>query len=194
MAEKYSFKVHIWADMFYKLANNGEYIAKNVHFSNEVVEKIPKGIGLCYWDYDTMDESVYDSMFTTLEEAGVDVWFGGAEMTEDLLPISEYILGSGTYGLAAQKAVNVSARTRGGRIGYLFARAFPPYWFMAEKYPSLRRVPILLPFYWIYRIVRAIFAGKGDAGREIRALQTADSSDAERLREVMRLSSLDGYR
>jgi hypothetical protein len=123
-----------------------------------------------------------------------DVWFGGAEMTEDLLPISEYILGSGTYGLAAQKAVNVSARTRGGRIGYLFARAFPPYWFMAEKYPSLRRVPILLPFYWIYRIVRAIFAGKGDAGREIRALQTADSSDAERLREVMRLSSLDGYR
>ena len=65
---------------------------------------------------------------------------------------------------------------------------------MAEKYPSLRRVPILLPFYWIYRIVRAIFAGKGDAGREIRALQTADSADAERLREVMRLSSLDGYR
>lgn len=81
MAEKYNFKVHIWADMFYKLANNGEYIAKNVHFSNEVVEKIPKGIGLCYWDYDTMDESVYDSMFTTLEEAGVDVWFGGAANT-----------------------------------------------------------------------------------------------------------------
>lgn len=81
LAEKYDFKVHIWADMFYKLANHGEYIAKNVHFAEDVVKKIPTGIGLCYWDYDTTDESVYDSMFNTLEEAGVEVWFGGAANT-----------------------------------------------------------------------------------------------------------------
>ena len=121
-------------------------------------------------------------------------WFGGGEMTEDLVPISEYILGSGTYGLATQKAANATARTKGGRVGYLFARLFPPYRFMAEKYPSLRRVPILLPFYWLYRLVRTLFAGRGDAGRELRALQTADAADTERLREVMRAASLDGYR
>lgn len=121
-------------------------------------------------------------------------WFGGKVLDASLQPISEYILGSGTYGFATQKAANVAARTRGGRVGYLFARAFPSYRFMVEKYPSLRRAPILLPFYWGYRLVRSLLAGRGDAGREIQALSAASSAEAERLAEVMRAVSLDNYR
>lgn len=129
----------------------------------------------------------------TLEQLAA-AWFGGEELSKTLRPISEYILGSGTYGLVSQKTVNAAARTRGGRVGYVFVRAFPPYRFMAEKYPSLRRVPILLPFYWIYRLLHTLFAGKGDAGRELQALSSSGAADAERLRDVMRAVSLENYR
>ena len=121
-------------------------------------------------------------------------WFGGEELTEDLVPVSEYILGSGTYGLATQKAANVAARTRGGKIGYLFSRAFPSYRFMREKFPSLARFPVLLPFFWIYRLVFAMFARKKDASRELQALHATDTEEAARMELVMRAVSLDGYR
>lgn len=121
-------------------------------------------------------------------------WFGGEELCEDLRPISEYILGSGTYGLATQKAANQSARTRGGRLGYLITRAFPPYRFMAEKHPSLRRLPILLPFFWLLRLTLALFGKREDAGRELRALQTASREEMEKLGAVMRAASLENYR
>ncbi len=122
------------------------------------------------------------------------VWFGGEEMPDELLPISEYILGSGTYGLATQKAANQTARTRGGKIGYLFSRAFPSYRFMAEKHPSLRRVPILLPFFWVARLFRALFGKRGDAGRELSALSKTDRDQMEKLGAVMRAASLENYR
>lgn len=121
-------------------------------------------------------------------------WFGGEEIPPELIPVSDYILGSGTYGLATQKAANRASRTHGGKIGYLFTRAFPSYHFMAEKYPSLRRIPILLPFFWIGRLLRALFCGGKEAKGELDALRASDPEQAARLEAVMRAASLDGYR
>ncbi len=122
------------------------------------------------------------------------VWFGGEEMPPELSDISDYILGSGTYGVAVQRAVNDTASARGGKLGYLLFRAFPPYRWMAEKYPSLRRLPILLPFYWLFRLVTVPFKNRKVVGNTVRAVHTADAADAARLENVMKGAGLYRYR
>ncbi len=122
------------------------------------------------------------------------VWFGGEAMPDALAPISDYILGSGTYGIAVQRAVNDSASVRGGKLGYLFFRAFPPYHWMAEKYPSLRRLPFLLPVFWLWRLLTVPFKNKEVVGKTVRAVRAADAADAMRLEHVMKTAGLYRYR
>lgn len=129
----------------------------------------------------------------TLERLAA-AWFDGEPMDEALTEISDYILGSGTYGIAMQRAVNDTAAVRGGKLGYLFFRAFPPYHWMAEKHPTLRRAPILLPFFWAWRLISVPFKNRGVVGNTVRAVRTADASESERLAQVMKRVGLYRYR
>ncbi len=132
--------------------------------------------------------------FHVMLERLARVWFGGEPMPEDLREISDYILGSGTYGIAVQRAVNDTAAVRGGKLGYLFFRAFPPYHWMAEKHPSLRRMPLLLPFFWVWRLVSVPFKRRGVVGGAVRAVRTADAAETDRLAQVMKSVGLYRYR
>ncbi len=123
-----------------------------------------------------------------------EVWFGGKEMPADLAEVSAYVLGSGTYGKTSNAVTNRAASGRGGKLGFALRRAFPSYHFMAEKYPSLRRFPPALPFYWGYRILRALFAKENRVGVELSAVQKADDALAGQLADVMRRVGLYGYR
>ena len=49
---------------------------------------------------------------------------------------------------------------KGGKIGYAASRAFPPYSYMKEKYPAVAKCPPLLPFAWLYRLLRYLFRGR----------------------------------
>lgn len=122
-------------------------------------------------------------------EALAEGWFGGAPLTPDLDDVGDYILGSGVYGQTENRVAN-QTRARGGRFAYLMGRAFPPYRIMKEKYPSLRRFPPALPFYWIGRLFRGIFSRKGDAAREIGAMRRTDPETAQGLQNVMRKAGL----
>ena len=52
IAKKYGFKPHMWSDMFFRLANNGGYyVNENFVMPQEVVDQIPDGVDLVYWDY-----------------------------------------------------------------------------------------------------------------------------------------------
>ena len=128
----------------------------------------------------------------TLSELA-EVWFGGKPMPDDLLPVADYVLDSGTYGRTLHTVTNLSARS-GGRLGFYIRRAFPPYHYMAEKYPSLRRFPLALPFYWIGRIFRAAFGKEKYMAAEVRASGQTDSALSERLSSVMKRAGLDDYR
>ena len=123
-----------------------------------------------------------------------EVWFGGKEMPADLADVSAYVLGSGTYGKTSNAVTNRAASGRGGKLGFALRRAFPSYHFMAEKYPSLRRFPPALPFYWCYRILRALFGKDNRVSVELGAAQKADAALEEQLAGVMRRVGLYGYR
>ncbi len=81
IAAKYGFKVHMWSDMFFKLANHGKYWEKGVKIPQEVVDKVPQGVGVCYWDYYSYDEQMYDEMLTSHESFRGEKWFAGGAWT-----------------------------------------------------------------------------------------------------------------
>lgn len=132
------------------------------------------------------------SFHLMLEELS-EVWFGGKEMTDGLHDISDYMLGSGTYGITANSAANRIPRGRFGKLRYALSRAFPSYRFMREKYPSLRRCPPLLPFYWAWRLVRTLFGGN-QMGRELTAIRNNTAEESARVDAIMKKAGLYGYK
>ena len=91
IAKKYDFHAHMWSDMFFRLGNHGEYWGANVTLSQEVVNKVPKDVALCYWDYgelaanrvflgdkDDCNERVFDHMFTEHEKFDRELWFAAS--------------------------------------------------------------------------------------------------------------------
>ncbi len=81
IATKYGFKVHMWSDMFFHLANSGKYWDKHVHIPKEVREKVPENVEICYWDYYSDDEELYDEMLKSHEEFERELWFSGGAWT-----------------------------------------------------------------------------------------------------------------
>ncbi len=62
IADKYGFEPMMWSDMFYRLANGGEYYAAGTSFSEETKAKIPEKLTLVYWDYYRKERKHYDGM------------------------------------------------------------------------------------------------------------------------------------
>lgn len=77
LAKKYNFKPIMWSDMFFRLANKGEYYPANPQLTEEVIEKMPKDLGLVYWDYYHTEEEYYEKMMRAHLQAGENLWFAG---------------------------------------------------------------------------------------------------------------------
>ncbi len=96
-----------------------------------------------------------------IEEAGLarfaesmtqlsDIWFGDADMTDDMMLLGSYIAASGT--LADLDALE--------KREHPWRQVFPPYRVMRRRYPFLGRMRILLPLMWVSRWFQLLF-GKG---------------------------------
>ncbi|HBM70590.1 MAG TPA: hypothetical protein DD377_04415 [Firmicutes bacterium] len=81
IAKKYGFSCHMWSDMFFKLANKGLYYDKDVVFSEDILKKVPKDIGLCYWDYYSNGRDLLDSMFKSHLQFDRELYFAGSIST-----------------------------------------------------------------------------------------------------------------
>ena len=100
----------------------------------------------------------YKNVLRTLK-----VWFAEAEPTEITDFITDVIFNSGSYGnhrdhiagLMIRKQ-KTTGRTRGTRVSEIVKTVFLPYNYMREKYPVLNKVPVILPFMWIYRGVATV--------------------------------------
>ena len=77
IAEKYGFKPHMWSDMFFRPINNGAYYGKDLHIPEHIRKLLPENIEITYWDYNSSDSEIYDSMFAAHVETGKPVWFAG---------------------------------------------------------------------------------------------------------------------
>lgn len=80
-----------------------------------------------------------------------NIWFGDAETSPKYEKMAEFIFGSGLYGNKMHSILNNYNRMSGKK--YLLFRLFPPMSVMNKKYPVLKKVPVLLPIFWIVRMI-----------------------------------------
>ncbi len=79
IAGKYGFKIHMWSDMFFRLVNHGNYCydEKDRTIADNIRDRIPEDVELCYWDYYTDDERQYNRMMMAHEQFERELWFAG---------------------------------------------------------------------------------------------------------------------
>lgn len=81
LANKYQLKPLMWSDMFFRLANNGQYYPEEPTLTKEVIDSVPKNLGLVYWDYYDTDKEYIKKMMKAHQLAGDNVWFAGGAWT-----------------------------------------------------------------------------------------------------------------
>ena len=79
IAKKYGFEPMMWSDMFFRLANNGQYYVGNdaPPISERVVKMIPEGLRLVYWDYYQDNQEAYENMMERSKAFKKEIVFAG---------------------------------------------------------------------------------------------------------------------
>ena len=79
IARKYDFHLLMWADMFFRIINNGDYYnAEKLSLVTDAVKKmIPDNVDLIYWDYYTTEKEKYDHLMEAHLAIKPDVAFAG---------------------------------------------------------------------------------------------------------------------
>lgn len=96
IAEQYGFKPLIWSDMFFHLANKGQYYLTDPSvITDEVVAACPDGVDLVYWDYYSDKYETYNAMLTAHKKFKGETWFaGGAWCWGNFVPDNRWSLRS----------------------------------------------------------------------------------------------------
>lgn len=128
----------------------------------------------------------------------IDVWFNGTGSNKMSDFITERIFASGAYGADDDKIIAASVKRLKtmGSVSHvqrrnIFDLIFLPYRSMCVKYPILRRIPFLLPVFWIARIIQtALF--KPDNVRKKRAyIRTVSRENINRYHDELVYVGLD---
>ncbi len=86
-----------------------------------------------------------------------DVWFANGKESEETELITNWIFTSGIYGTRDKNLLSGHLRKNGdkkvSKSKQYIRNIFPGYSAMKKKYKILNKLPILLPFAWIWRIV-----------------------------------------
>lgn len=103
-------------------------------------------------------------------------------------PVMAYIWRGGVYG-SRKNRISVQKKQLGSSRAYIWKRLLLPYRAMTIRYPVLKRAPVLLPFCWVHRWVRAILRGKaGDFASELACTGRVSDEDVQEVTEIcMRL-------
>ena len=113
------------------------------------------------------------------------VWFDGEAGDEDMTCLETFVLQGGVYGTETQWAHmgyvegNDPASLRRAKRRYLWKRMFPTYRDLCISYPVVKKWPILVPFVWVHRIIKALFTSKKKRiGDSIGVAQSIDQKGA----------------
>lgn len=86
-----------------------------------------------------------------------DAWFGNLPMTPLLQELGEYILTSGSHGVADRAMLNALSLSPGGnRFSALWKKAFYPKIELEDRFPWCKGKPLLLPAAWCCRAFKAV--------------------------------------
>lgn len=95
-----------------------------------------------------------------------------SKLTEKEREMVEFMLFSGTYGNVSNsikshaKLLDADSKNK-----YIFRRIFPNMEFYKKYFPTAARYPVLIPFVWVYRLIRAVFKRRDKYVKEIRNIK-----------------------
>lgn len=115
IAEKYGFRPMMWGDMFYRIANNGEYYGKRLEMTDEARNMVPEKLDLVYWDYYHEKVEEYDLMiegYQQFNKCNETVFAGGAWTWVGFTPHND-------FSIRATRAAFESCRSHGVRDVFL---------------------------------------------------------------------------
>ena len=96
----------------------------------------------------------------------VDVWFNDGQADEITDIITHKILSGGAFGTKEAHDVSDALKQRengndSSRLSKALKLVFLPYKNMCLLFPSLKKLPFLLPLYWVWRVLYTCFNKKG---------------------------------
>lgn len=119
--------------------------------------------------------------FSERLDALCDFWFKGEKPDSPTEEMSRYILLSGVFGNGTNSYLNGIVRGDYGENAdsYFIKRLLPPLGSMKNRYPVLKKMPVLLPLFWIVRILSSVFSTERIA-RETKTVVSAGHSEKEK--------------
>lgn len=114
--------------------------------------------------------------------------FDGAPKTDTLTMMENFV----TLGPPVQNASAASqaARTQQSKVRQMLSAAFPRLRHMSAKYPVLKKLPFLLPIFWLVRFVQYAFTKDKHIVRKKEELQNADQKSVDTLARIFKASGL----
>ncbi len=128
--------------------------------------------------------------FVDVIEKLANVWFGGGAGDEETELLGEYILSSGTYGLAENNAAikGTDGTTENkAKKKYLLRTIFPPYRVLKNLYPVLKKAPFLLPFFWVYKWFNVLFTRPKRFKSTIKNMKKIDREKLQYIDRVLKI-------
>jgi len=127
----------------------------------------------------------------------IDVWFGNADFDEVTYLITQKIFKSGAFGTAedtqSSEALRVmkSSKVKNVRVNRIITSVFYPYSGMCKLFPVLKKAPILLPFFWVYRLIVAILFKRSKIVSQYKTINSIDDNKISKFQEELLLVGLD---
>lgn len=183
---------------FYKTIGDGwEWVQNNKYayvFTHFAKHYRDKGIGISHLvDLEILRDQATDSGLIDLHldkfyanvQRTLDCWFRDKEYDEITARITDTIFQSGEYGtqetaIKSQNLIKINAaggNYKKARVKDFIFKIFPPYVAMKSRNPILKSLPILLPFFWIERLLVSPFKGNVRKNFEQNKSITQDKSN-----------------
>lgn len=126
------------------------------------------------------------------------VWFEGKEPTPVTEMITSVIFNSGVYGTneahilsAALKDAQKTGNAKTVRNRDFLRKVFLPYEHMREKYAVLKKAPILLPVFWVVRIVQVLLFKHEKIASVSKAYTTSSAQNIDAYGNALHFVGLD---
>ena len=125
-----------------------------------------------------------------------EVWFGGNEHDAVTELMTEKILQSGAFGTAdSLRASHALKASKSGKNQNRFTRfvrtVFLPYRNMCLLFPVLKKVPVFLPFLWVWRIIYTAVNKKGRLTQHYNSIKSLSADNIKKYEQELQAVGLE---
>jgi len=114
-----------------------------------------------------------------------EAWMENKAYDETLERMTAFILSGGSFG-TRENAISLRSSESNSKLSYMFHRLFPPLRVLKIRYPVLKKLPFLIPVFWIIRIFASSKGKKkDDALYELKATIDRDEVKNTEMTDLM---------